>query len=126
MEATGTVDILGVHPVPEVDGCYLIEAIVRGLDDVATVGAITQPSIGPEGDWQVAYDDKLLDGEGRSIAFDLFLGERPDEWPAPARIAFYLHELDLDAVLRTPWGEAALPSPTPLPDRLGFLRYEEP
>lgn len=72
----GAIEIVGLHPGPDVDR--------------APIGDITQPSERPVKDWQVEYDEKLLDADGRSVAFDLFLGERRDAERAVARITSYL------------------------------------
>lgn len=126
MEADAVIEVLGVHPVPGLDDCYLIEAIVRGLSEAPDLGSTTQRSDGPASDWQVAYDEKLLDADGRAITAELFTGHRPDSWPSEARVAFYFHGLKVSEPLLTPWGDVQVPTPTPTPDRLTFLAYEAP
>ncbi len=66
--------ILGVHPIEGVDGCFLIESIIIDATTQPDFGQMTQPHQDRDrSDWQVAYDEKLLDNEGESVLADLFL-----------------------------------------------------
>jgi hypothetical protein len=118
--------VLGVHPVEDVDGCYLIEAVVSDATSQPDFGLVTQPRDGHDRpDWQVAYDERLLDSEGRSLQADLFV-TRIDDWPSEARVAFFFHDLDVGRPLSTPFGEVTLPSPSDRPTRLAVVAYEAP
>lgn len=95
--------MIGVHPVEK--DVYLIEVSIpeNGID----WGKVTQPSAElPPDNWQVAYDEQMLGDQGRWI--------------------FFFHFLDLNKPLSTPFGEIALPHPTPLPPHLSHIKYEPP
>lgn len=118
--------VIGLHPVEDVDGCYLIEAVVLGASTQPDFGSVTQSrGARDRSDWQVAYDERLLDSEGRSVQADLFL-TRIDDWPGDARVAFFFHELDIARPLSTPFGDVSLPLPSNRPERLAMLAYEAP
>jgi hypothetical protein len=89
------------------------------------------PGVRPE-NWQVAYDDRFLDGEGTS-----FISERwATSWrpldpaaaePARSRLIFFIHFLRFDRPLGTPYGLVDLPPPSSMPERLArILAYEPP
>ncbi len=59
------------------------------------------------GNWQVAYDEELID-------------------PVRGRWAFFLHFVDSELPLLTPVGERVLPSVTPLPKYLVKMKYDPP
>jgi hypothetical protein len=89
-------------------------------------GQITQPQPNRDrSNWQVPYDEKLLDDNGESVLADLFL-TRIDNWPNRARVSFLFHQLDVKRPIGTPYGTAAIPPPTPRPARLKMLVYEAP
>jgi hypothetical protein len=121
-----TVEVIGVHPVSDTPSCFLIETVIEGPSDVPDFGQFTQPMADrPRSEWQVAYDERLLDDLGERVVSDVFL-RRPATWPERARVAFYFHFLDVDRPLVTPFGEVTLPPPSDAPERLTFLRYEAP
>jgi hypothetical protein len=118
--------VLGVHPVDGVDGCFLIEAVITDATGQPDFGQVTQSRDGHDrSDWQVAYDERLLDLEGGSVQADLFV-TRTHDWPREARVAFSFHDLDIARPLSTPFGEASLPLPSDRPERLAMLAYEAP
>lgn len=118
--------VIGLHPVEDVVGCYLIEAVIRGASSQPDFGTVTQSrDVRDRPDWQVAYDERLLDSGGRSVQADLFL-TRIDDWPSDARVAFFFHDLDIARPLSTPFGEVSLPLPSGRPERLAMLTYEAP
>ena len=47
-------------------------------------------------------------------------------WLGTLRLAFFMHHLDLERPLSTPFGEVPLRSPNDLPERLRDIEYEEP
>jgi hypothetical protein len=121
-----TVEVIGVHPVPDVPACFLVEAMIEGSTDVPDFGLFTQRMEDrPRSEWQVAYDEQLLNDGGERVLTDVLV-HPPTVWPHRARVAFYLHNLDADRPLVTPFGEVALPRPSESPSRLSFLRYEAP
>jgi hypothetical protein len=62
---------------------------------------------GPQSNWQVAYDEQPLD-------------DKRSRW------AFFFHYLDLSKPLLTPMGPLELPTPTPLPEHLQQIAYDDP
>ena len=126
MSAETTVEVIGVHPVLDRPSCFLIEMTIEGSNDVPDFGLFTQPMPDrPRSDWQVAYDERLLDGVGERVVTDVFL-RRPAAWPERARVAFFFHLLDVERPLITPFGETTLRRPSAAPARLAFLAYEAP
>jgi hypothetical protein len=118
------VKIIGVHPVQEAaEPCHLIELLVEG-EGKFKVGSITQPNpTRPRSDWQVAYDEYRLVPDGSSGEP---FGFAPVELRGPVRLAFYFHYLSPNEPLQTPAGPVALPPVTPMPLRLGFMKYDPP
>lgn len=87
---------------------YLIELQVGEDDPEFDWSSVTQPVEGqPRENWQVAYDEQYLDVE-------------------PGRWAFFFHDLDTHAPLRTSHGDLELPAPTPVPPHLESIMYEIP
>lgn len=117
--------VIGVYEVADTEEpCHLIELTVSGTGTF-DVGTITQSDpAAPESDWQMPYDEYLLDVTGAS-------GKRLDLGEAIAvqgevRMAFFFHYLVLTRPLRTPWGSVPLPPVTGRPARLSFMIYEAP
>jgi hypothetical protein len=126
MPARPTVEVIGVHPVANAASCFLVEAVSAGSPALPDFAQFTHPlPDSPRSEWQVPYDEKLLDDQGRQIVADLS-GTVPEPWPSRARVAFFFHHLDVRRPLRTPFGDVPLPLPTTMPERLSFLTYEEP
>jgi hypothetical protein len=104
------VRVVGVHPVDAEEPVHLLEVELAG--DVARFdfGKVTQemPSQPPE-NWQVAYDERQIQGDADH-----------------ARFAFFFHYLDLERPLLTPWGAVTLPAETPAPAYLQAVQYEQP
>lgn len=118
--------ILGVYGVPEADEpCHLVEIACSGVEEPLDVGAFTQadPDL-PPSDWQAPYDEHFLDGRG----LRLLDPDAPEEQPEHDRfrLVFFFHRLDPGRPLESPAGPLHLPAPSPLPDRLAFVRYEAP
>jgi len=100
--------IVGIHEVDAPEPCYLIEARLSPPEKDLDWGLVTQEVPGqPRGNWQVPYDERPLDQ----------MGER---W------AFFFHYLDPDRALLTTDGAVVLPPPSPLPEHLKEIEYEEP
>ena len=74
--------------------------------------------------WQLAYNEYLLNRSGT----DGFSIHEPNgiHIEMDLRMSFYMHYLDLRLPLSTPAGELPLPSETPRPERLKFLKYVPP
>jgi hypothetical protein len=104
------VEIIGVHPIEAAEPCYLIEIAVTDPNDKFDWNDVIQEKPGqPPDNWQVAYDEQSVDvAEGQS------------------RYVFFFHYLDLSRLLRTSFGEVALPEPTPVPPHLKGIKYCPP
>lgn len=102
--------IIGVHPVQGSEPCHLIEASITDWQSAFDFAAITQadPSL-PKSNWQVAYDERLLEETG---------GQK--------RFAFFFQYLDISKPLQTPAGDMLLPCPTPVPPHLKSIEYLAP
>lgn len=87
-------------------GLYLIEFQVDLPDAAIDWEEITQSIPGqPRSNWQVPYDEQLID-------------KRSGRW------AFFFHYLDVNRELESPVGPLTLPQPTPRPRHLSEIRYE--
>jgi len=119
------VEVLGVHPVEAPEPCHLVELQVDQAEASFEIDAVTQETPGqPRDNWQVPWDEHFLNSDGSA----LFNPTAPELRPSVAkfRVAFFFHYLDLGRPLLTPSGAVVLPSPSPRPPRLAFLRYESP
>jgi hypothetical protein len=117
---------VGVYPVPEAEEpCHLIDVVVRDASGPIALSDFTQEIPGqPRENWQVPYDDRILDDTGRLLA-DTFEAERkPDLWTGDVRLIFFFHYLDVDKPLLTPFGPATVPQPTERPEPLRIIQYE--
>jgi hypothetical protein len=102
--------ILGVHPVAADEPCHIVEILLEGTNDEFDFGDVTQEIADqPRANWQVAYDEQLLEKSDRK-----------------SRYAFFFHYLDLGKPLRTPLGLVALPPVTRMPTHLKSIKYEAP
>jgi hypothetical protein len=100
--------VIGIHPIEARQPVHLVEVEAQ-LDDMPIVWeSITQPLADKEQSyWQVPYDELKV----------------PDvTW----RWCFLFHFLDLARPLASHVGDLELPAPTPVPEHLRFVRYEEP
>lgn len=123
------VEVIGVYPVNAPEPCHLIELWVRGSEMPIEMGAFTQEEPGePCGNWQVPYDEKIMDAAGSGVVADPWeIGDEESEvWKGDVRLAFFFHYLRIDAPLRTPFGSVPLPVPTQMPARLQFMKYGPP
>ena len=101
--------IIGVHRIPANDPCHLVEIELTATLKEFDFGSITQEMPDqPRNNWQVAYDEQKVGGDGR--------------W----RFVFFFHYLDSNRPLLTPLGPISIPDPTPLPDYLKEIQYYEP
>jgi len=102
------ITITGLHKVDAPEPCHLVEARLDPPDDDFDWGLVTQEEPGqPKDNWQVPWDERPLDETG-------------ERW------TFFFHYLDPNRDLLTPDGTVALPQPSPLPDHLKEIEYEEP
>jgi hypothetical protein len=128
-EMAPRVEIIGVHPVEAADPCYLVELWVRGSEVLFDLGEFTQEESGqPQSNWQVPYDEKILDHSGTRILADPWKmrSKDVDVWRGDVRIAFFFHYLKAGQPMRTPFGTVATPDPTRMPERLSIMTYDPP
>jgi hypothetical protein len=120
------IEIIGVYPVKEArEPCCLIEALISDFRGDLDMAEFTQEVPGqPRENWQVPWDEYLLDEEGVSGESAPFPG--PLNISGSQRVAFFFHYLDFSRPLITPIGEVRLPKATKRPDRLNFIHYEPP
>ena len=122
------VEVVGVYPVEAEELCHLIELIVHESKGPFDTGLFCQEDPNLErADWQVAYDEKVLDWAGTGILADGFdLTPDSEIWSGDVRLCFFLHYVDLSKPLETPFGAVELPEPTPRPARLDQVEYWPP
>lgn len=102
--------IIGIHPVQADEPVHLIELLVDGDADGFDFGEVTQELADqPKPNWQVAYDERVLQESDGSI-----------------RYAFFFHYVYFDKPLLTPAGALPLPKPTQVPAHLRDIVYEAP
>lgn len=126
---TPVVEIIGVHPVDTREPCHLIELIVTGSTGPIEIGEFTQQIPGRvRSDWQVPWDERILDSSGSTIAADGWdlRGQESPHWLGSVRLAFFFHNLDCARPLQTPFGPQILPAVTSRPERLAFMKYRSP
>jgi len=98
--------VLGVHPVDAREPVHLIE--IRAAGNEIDWNSITQTVEGKARDyWQAPYDEQQVPG---SI----------NRW------CFFFHYLDQTRPLSSAAGDLVLPTETPLPAHLQFMKYEAP
>jgi hypothetical protein len=114
------VEPVGVHPVEADEPCHLVELLIYDVDGPFDIGSFTQETPGePEHNWQVPWDEVVLDGAGEAVISD-------PSWSGVIRIAFFFHCLNQHRPLTTPFGDVVLPLQAPRPQRLASLQYEAP
>ena len=120
--------VVGLYPIDAKEPVYLVELEIRGFDGKFDFVEITQEMSGqPRSNWQVPYDEMILDETGSSITVDRsLLRNKPADWTGDFRIAFFFHYLDLNRPLKSPFGDLSLPPVTKRPGRLEFMNYVSP
>jgi hypothetical protein len=120
------IEIIGVYPIDAQEPCHLVELWVRRSTARVDLGLFTQEdSTQPQSNWQVPYDEKILDASGSAVIKDAWQ-DGGDAWKGDVRLAFFFHYLRSESPLLTPFGEVVLPTPTPLPARLRSIKYDPP
>jgi hypothetical protein len=122
------VEVIGVYPIEASDPVHLVELIIRDSDGKFSFYDITQEVPGqPKDNWQVPYDEKILNADGTSIKSDPFFNQdTEDDWLGDVRIIFFFHYLNPESLMKTPFGDVVLPPESDKPDRLDFVKYEAP
>ncbi len=104
------VKVVGIYPIEAPEPCHLIEVILPKSFEEVDFGEFTQETPGePKENWQVAYDEQVL-----------------EDGAEESRSVFFFHYLDCARPLLTPCGPVDLPEPTPMPERLSHIEYWEP
>jgi hypothetical protein len=122
------VEIVGAYPVRARETCHLVELLIRSCDGQFDLALVTQRDQGkPKSEWQVPYAEKILDPSGERVEWDLWDGPGDEGlWRGDVRMTFFIHDLDTELPLVTPFGDIRVPTPTERPARLDGIRYEEP
>jgi len=90
------------------ENLHLLEVTIHPADAEVDWGAFTQRCEDvSEENWQVPYDEQLIDA-------------------LSGRWVFFLHDVDFSRPLTTPVGERRLPTPTPRPEHLRHIVYQLP
>jgi hypothetical protein len=124
----GHVEVVGVYPVRAAEPCHLIELMMRGVGPGFDFGSISQPiPSAPSSLWQVPWGEVLLDKDYQEVlARGAELSYRPELLVGDLRVAFFMHHLDGERPLKSPFGDIRLPKPVTRPKRLKTVRYERP
>lgn len=108
------------------DDAAVLEVLVSNPDANFEVGAFAQPDPSrPENSWQVAWNEKFLTFDGEKLLDVSQRQTKPDA--KQYRVVFVIHHWKRGLPLKSSYGELALPSMQPLPERLWRLTpYELP
>jgi hypothetical protein len=102
--------VIGVHAIEADEPVHLIELLVEGDTDEFDIGEVTQETPGqPKSNWQVPYDERVL-----------------EESEQLTRFAFFFHFLDFERPLLTPAGSLSVPPASKIPVHLKDIEYESP
>ena len=118
-------EIIGAYPVPEAkQPVTLIEVWVKDFHGTLDFGNFKQTasSLRPA-DAQSAYLEHRLSEDGTS-GEDVSLQDVAVQ--GSGRFAFFIHYMQLDQPLETPFGPIRIPQLKPRPARLAFIEYDEP
>jgi hypothetical protein len=117
--------LIGVYSVPKKESLFLLELEITGDNEVFDLIDFRQPLRKDQNPsmQQVPYLEHQLNRDG-SVKCELYPG--PLRLSGHIRIAFFFHELDLNAPLHTPFGKLILRAPSELPERLSSIKYFEP
>lgn len=119
-------EIKGIYAVEAAERCRLVEVVITDHAGPVDLLQFTQEIPGqPRANWQVPWDERVLDDEGTQDVAGRFSREIVAH-DRPLRLAFFMHDLDPARPLMTPAGAVALPPAEPRPPRLSFLQYESP
>lgn len=98
------------------DEWYLVEMILDIPSSQIDWGGIVVPEKGVEkSNWQCAYMEQYLSGNGREKICGTYC--EPDEDIKPCRVAFFIYK-GTGTTLRTPYGDFILDDPAETPERL--------
>lgn len=123
---TTETNLIGVYTVDGQADVHLIELDIKAKHTDIDIGGFTQRQDGiNQMSWQSPWDEKYLNEKGSEITGDWF--KAPQNVAETTRLAFFLHFIDFNKPLTTPFGDIDLSPPEPMPDRLSsIIEYEEP
>ncbi len=102
--------IVGVHEIDADEPVHLLELELTGnINEFDFVDVTQTMADQPRDNWQSAHDEREIESPTSN-----------------RRFAFFFHYLDLHAPLIASFGEIGIPKPTPKPERLADIEYEEP
>ena len=120
------IEIVGVYPVEEAtEPCHLVEISVMNFKGELDVAQFTQEEPGqPRDNWQVPWDEHVLESAGVSGELALFSG--PLKAAGELRLVFFFHYLDLSRPHSYSRWPVLLPGPNSWPEKLEFIVYDPP
>jgi hypothetical protein len=120
-----TPQLIGIYQVKSMPDVSLIEIKINIPASEVNVSSFTQQddSISKE-DWQVAYDEHFLNGDGTKV-IGTFI-DHSNLVAAEARIAFFMYFVDVSKPLISQYGEIFLSAPIQIPERLAKIIDFEP
>lgn len=118
--------IIGVYSVASSPHVHLIELETELSISEINFLSFTQEVLGKiKLDWQVPWDEKILNKDGSKIIREDFEDTKPRL--LKNRIIFFFHYLDFEKPFLTPLGEITLPLPKEMPKRLkSIIKYTNP
>ena len=121
-------EIIGLYPVLTNTNVHLIEINIRDSQSAIDWTKFTQSNLfQPVSNWQVPWDEKILNQDGTEVIADSYeISRNPELCKGDVRIVFFLHSINFLTLLITPYGNMKLPKVTELPERLKFIEYIEP
>ncbi len=105
---------------------HLIELDIKAKYTDIDIGEFTQQQEEFDRlDWQIPWDEKYLNDLGIEIIGDWL--DAPKNLTETTRLIFFLHLIDFDKPLLTPFGNLVLKRPESIPYRLTtIIKYERP
>lgn len=123
---TNEIYFIGVYEIEEQKDVHLLELGIKTNYQNIDVEEFTQEQDGiHKMNWQTPWDEKFLNEDGTKITGDWMTS--PDEKSDFTRFAFFLHNIDFDKPLLTPFGEVEILHPIKIPIRISsIIKYEKP
>ncbi len=123
-----TIEVIGIYPTEADESVHLVEILVRNSEGRFDLSEFTQEVNGqPKQNWQVPWDERILDSIGEKVIADSFsVKKKPELWNGIVRLTFFFHYLDFFKPLITPFGLVPLINQKSKPDRLSEIEYKSP
>lgn len=118
--------LIGTYQVNGQPNVHLVEATVNTKHSDIDIGKFTQEQDGVDRpDWQSPWDEKYLNEDGTAIIGNWM--DSPKGENEKTRLAFFLHYVDFQKPLITPFHQIAFGQPEKMPERLSsMIEYEQP